>query len=81
MANRKLMWEEADKRTYREPTADELRIALLIERNRERLENELYAIESQLKEMYAHESKVFYDEAGFPYDTRIYIASGHGELI
>lgn len=77
---RNLLWEEADKRTYRKPTDIELQHALAIEKCRERIEDAIAVLEDLLNDIHNDTNTVFYDEAGFPYDTRHYIASGRCEL-
>lgn len=79
--NRKLMFEEVDKRTYRKPTESELTEALIAERRRIDVEEEIERLKIELRKLSNHKSTVFYDSPGLPYDVRNYIASGRTELI
>jgi hypothetical protein len=83
MAERKLYVEFRDGVCckFREPTPEELKEALLLEQERQTLVSQQEAIVKRLKEIRQHPSMVFYDEGGYPYDVRTFIASGRQELL
>jgi hypothetical protein len=73
-------WEDKSGQ-YRDPTADELMHAVNTNFRREQLQSQIKELSKQLAIYQADESKVFYDEAGFIYDIRHFIASGKQGLI
>lgn len=82
MKKRKLMWEELDKCTYRNPTESELAEALALEKERNDIMSAIHTLQEKLHKIYNNKkSRVFYDTAGHPYDVRTYIASGRTETI
>lgn len=59
-----------------EPTKEELDEALAVEKERLGLEKIVRDAEERLAVIRLHPSRVFYDEGGFIYDLRTFIASG-----
>lgn len=67
---------------YRDATSDEIIVAKAIQSRREQLQKQLSEIEEELaliRKTCTH--VVTYDEAGFPYDTRICVSCGYMSLL
>ena len=79
---RRLWWEEADKRSFRKATEVEIDEALKLEKRISELTHRIAEAEKELANIRASTgNKVFYDEPGHPYDVRTFIASGRCELL
>lgn len=76
----KYHWEEKYGQ-YRAPTAGELADAVAIQEERVVLNKIIADATARLSEIQTNTSRVFYDEAGYLYDIRHFIASGKRDLI